>query len=128
MSLGSNVLSSYLIDGIQHVTAELTIEPDSPLIGRSIADVEQAHAIRVLAHAPNGRDANGPASATALLAAGDELVVHSPAAGLAALCALCPSRWRGHASECHPSGIRCRLSEGWSGRHVLVESTRIDHE
>ena len=87
MTLGARVLSACTIAGTAHVATELQVTPGSTLVGCSIADVEAAHAVRVLARtaAAGAPAVESPPPLSARLAAGDVLVVHTPVSTLPAL-------------------------------------------
>ena len=87
MSMGTKVLSSTVIAGIHHMTAELSIGPGSALADRPIADVERAFACRILARTPTGSPIQLPPDPGTTLRAGDGLVVHIPGSQLPALSA-----------------------------------------
>ena len=75
MAMGGQVLASYLINGVSHVTAELTIDSGSALTGRSVVEIEAAQQVRVLSRSSN----------EGLVRTGEKLVVHTASANLAAL-------------------------------------------
>ncbi len=88
MTLGARVLSACTIGGAAHVATELQVTPGSTLVGCSVADLEAAHAVRVLARTAAGAPSaavESPPLADARLSAGDLLIVHSPLATLPAL-------------------------------------------
>ena len=86
MTLGARVLSTCQIAGVAHVATELVVQDGSTLVGCQVADIESAHAVRVLARIPGGGAATeSPPAVTARLAARDLLVVHAPVATLPAL-------------------------------------------
>ncbi len=81
----ARILSSCIIAGVPHVTAEIHISQDSGWIGKSIGDLEAVAPCRVLARIPANSPAQSPPPASAVLSATDTLVVHTPAAQLGAL-------------------------------------------
>ncbi|MBI4511279.1 MAG: NAD-binding protein [Deltaproteobacteria bacterium] len=86
MALGTRVLSSYEIDGVPHVTAEVDVHQGSPLVGKTVGAVERSGSIRVLSK--KGGGASGPAAPVlpdTLLCVGDMLVVHATADELGAV-------------------------------------------
>jgi voltage-gated potassium channel len=87
MTLGARVLSACEIGGVAHVATELSVAAGSTLVGCSVADVESAHAVRVLARTGGGagQAAESPPASSARLVAGDTLVVHVPVATLPVL-------------------------------------------
>ncbi len=85
MSMGGKVLTSTLIAGIPHVTAELKVEEHSALAARTIAEIEAAHACKVLARTSLGREVQLPPAAADQVAPGDVLVVHAASAHLMTL-------------------------------------------
>jgi voltage-gated potassium channel len=87
MAHGTGVLAAFRINGIQHVTAELSIEDGSALAGRTIAEIERAHEARVLAHTAGGAEPVTPPRADAAVRAGDKLVVHARMAHMGKLAA-----------------------------------------
>jgi Trk K+ transport system NAD-binding subunit len=78
MAQASRVLASYSVAGAAHVVGELKVEERSSLVGRSTAELEQAHQARVVAR-------NGASATDAPVAGGDVLVVHAAAAAWPAL-------------------------------------------
>jgi Trk K+ transport system NAD-binding subunit len=80
LALGSRVLGSCEIAGVAYVTAELDVQAGSPLAGKRVADVEQAHGVRVLARLEQG--GASPPGPDVVLGAKDRLVVHTPVARL----------------------------------------------
>jgi len=87
MSIDSHVLAAYQIGGVPHVTFELGVQTGSPILGRSVADLEARYGARVLARTPKDGATQVPASASAVLAVGDVLVIHAAAARMGALTA-----------------------------------------
>jgi Trk K+ transport system NAD-binding subunit len=81
MSLHTSVLSSMSLDGETYVAAEVFIEDASPLIGKSIGTIESQYDLKVLARRPHQGAAHS-APTTAVLAAGDTLIVHVAASHL----------------------------------------------
>lgn len=87
MSYGARVLASFPVAGVAHVVSELRIEDKSALLGRTLGELEAAHAARVLARTPRGGPGEAPPQPSAPVIAGDTLVVELRAEGLSALCA-----------------------------------------
>jgi voltage-gated potassium channel len=85
MTLGARVLSACTIGGAAHVATELRVTAGSTLVGCSIADMESAHSVRVLARTTGGSALESPPQAATRLTAGDVLVVHAPLATLPTL-------------------------------------------
>jgi Trk K+ transport system NAD-binding subunit len=87
MTLGARVLSACTIGGAAYVATELELAPGCTLVGCSVADVESAHAVRVLARTAAGAAAapESPPASSARLGAGDLLVVHAAVRTLPAL-------------------------------------------
>jgi Trk K+ transport system NAD-binding subunit len=84
---GAKILSSMMIGNACYVATEITLAPQSKLVGRRVDDVERAHGARLLARTANGQvDPAAPAPDT-VLAAGDTLVLHAPAQRVAELTA-----------------------------------------
>lgn len=92
LSLETKVLSSILINGVPHVTCELTVADGSSLANRRIDEVEAAHAIRILARTPIGGPTHAPPSPAMTILAGDVLVIHAQAAQVSALSVGCASQ------------------------------------
>ena len=93
MSLDSKILASFTVGGVPYVTAEVSPEAGSALVGKKIAEVEKSFNGRVLARTPHSAGA-GAAAATqspppqdAALSAGDTIVIYTEYARLAALAA-----------------------------------------
>ena len=68
MSVGAAVLSTAIVAGKPHVVAELSVEPMAALAGKSVAEIEQAYSVRVLAL----NAAAGDAASTTLRPAGSQ--------------------------------------------------------
>lgn len=85
LSLNTRTLSSYVIGGVPHVAAEVCVEPGSPLDGKRVAEVEAGYSGRVLARTTAKGQLESPPLPTAVLTAGDTLVVHTLAAQVAGL-------------------------------------------
>jgi voltage-gated potassium channel len=81
------VLASFPIGGVNHVSAEAVLKPGSPLVGRTVGEVEASHALRVLALVAGSGAVDSPPTASAVLHAGDRVVVHTRADQLGALLA-----------------------------------------
>jgi hypothetical protein len=73
----ARVLSSVMIDGVCHVAAELTVRPNSTLVGKRVAELEGSYDAKLLSRPPNGDT----------ISAGDRLIVHAPANRLASITA-----------------------------------------
>jgi Trk K+ transport system NAD-binding subunit len=86
MSHRGQVLATYPIGGVAHLSAELEVERGSPLDGKSVSEVESAYGARVLSHRSGAAAAAIPGAAQRL-AAGDTIVVHAPSDRVAALLA-----------------------------------------
>lgn len=86
MSQQTGILGHYSIAGTEYVTAQLTVAAGSHLAGHSLADVEQHHHARVLAHNPSAGDSPG-SLLSSVIAPGDTLILHTAAERLAALAA-----------------------------------------
>jgi Trk K+ transport system NAD-binding subunit len=84
MALETRTVHAMMINGVQYVAAEVMIREGSPLIGRSISDVERAHACRVLALTRNGNTLSPPELSDAI-ACGDTLIAHTASEKLTAL-------------------------------------------
>jgi hypothetical protein len=87
MSLGSKALSSSLIAGIPHVSAELQVEAGSELAGKRVEEVERGYCCKILARTPASGPIQLPAESRTVVEAGDLLVVHTPASQMATLAA-----------------------------------------
>ena len=85
MSTGSRVMSSMLIGGVPHVTAELAVTEHSPLAGQTTEAIEKSRAVRVLARILEKGDVESPPDPATPVRPGDKLVVHCRTADLAAL-------------------------------------------
>ncbi len=87
MSLGSKALSSSLIAGIPHVTAEVRVESGSELAGKRVEEAEHRYCCKILARTPSSGPIQLPAESKTVIAAGDLLVVHTPSSQMATLAA-----------------------------------------
>ena len=87
LSLQTKVLSSSVIHGVPHVMCELTIDRDSPIAGRSVADVERKYPVRIVSRTAAESGRHAMPTADVVLRAGDLIVVHAPTAQLSALSA-----------------------------------------
>jgi Trk K+ transport system NAD-binding subunit len=87
MSLGSKVLSSSLIAGIPHVTAEVVVEPASGLAGKRVEEAEHSYCCKILARTPSSGPIQLPAESKTVISPGDLLVVHTPSSQMATLAA-----------------------------------------
>lgn len=92
MTLDLRVLASFQIAGQPHVAAEVKVEAGGGLCGKSVADVEAVHGVRVLARHNGAGAAESPPPVAAVLAAGDILVVHAAVDKIGVLTA---SGWSG---------------------------------
>jgi uncharacterized protein with PhoU and TrkA domain len=86
MSQQTEILGHYSIAGTEYVTAQVTVAAGSHLIGHSLADIEQHHDARVLAHNPSAGNSPAPVLSS-VVAPGDTLILHTAAERLAALAA-----------------------------------------
>jgi Trk K+ transport system NAD-binding subunit len=87
MSLGAHALSSSLIAGIPHVSAEVRVETGSDLAGKRVEDVERGYCCKILARTPIHGPIQLPAESRTAIEPGDLLVVHTPASQMATLAA-----------------------------------------
>jgi len=87
MSMGTKVLSSTLIAGIPHVSAELTVEAGSALADKPIDQAERAFCCKILARTPANAPIELPPDSKIVLVTGDQLVVHTPSSQLATISA-----------------------------------------
>jgi Trk K+ transport system NAD-binding subunit len=87
MSLGSKALSSSLIAGIPHVTAEVRVESGSELAGKRVEEAERGYCCKILARTPNSGPIQLPAESKTMISPGDLLVVHTPSSQMATLAA-----------------------------------------
>jgi hypothetical protein len=85
MSMETKVLASFLVAGVPHVTAEVMVEPQSPLVGRTVAEIESQHKCRALALVPKRGVPQSPVDADVVVAERDVLVVNAPTSRIAAL-------------------------------------------
>jgi voltage-gated potassium channel Kch len=87
MSLGTKVLSSSVLAGIAHVSAEVRVEPASELADKRVEELEHAWCCKVLARMPADGPVQLPAEARTTVRTGDVLVVHTPLAQLTTIAA-----------------------------------------
>jgi voltage-gated potassium channel len=87
LSLKTRTLSSYVIGGVPHVAAEVSIAPGSPLDGRRISEVELGYSGRVLSRTTAAGQLESPPTPATMIAAGDTLVVHTMASQVGSLTA-----------------------------------------
>jgi Trk K+ transport system NAD-binding subunit len=92
MSLQTKALSSFVIAGVPHVIAEMSVDANSAMAGRLVGELESSYAMRVLARTRPGNPAapplsSAPPSADETIAAGDALVIHAAAARIAEITA-----------------------------------------
>jgi Trk K+ transport system NAD-binding subunit len=87
MSLGTKVLSSSLIAGIPHVSAEFAVDEGSGLAGRTIDQVEREYCCNILARMPANDPIQLPPDNHVVVCARDTLVVHTPSSQLATIAA-----------------------------------------
>ena len=87
MSLGAKVLSSTVIAGIPHVTAEVTVEAGSELADKRVEDVERGYCCKLLARTPTDGPTQLPAESRTVLRPGDTLVVCTPGSQLTTISA-----------------------------------------
>jgi voltage-gated potassium channel len=76
LAFHTRVLTTITLGDEPYVSAEVHVDRNSSLIGRTIADVESMHAARVLARTPAEGPVQSPPSGAAPLAVGDVLIVH----------------------------------------------------
>jgi voltage-gated potassium channel len=87
MSLGTKVLSTTVIAGIPHVTAEVVVEAGSDLADKRVEDVERGYCCKLLARTPVDGPVQLPAESRTTLRAGDKLVASTPGSQLTTLSA-----------------------------------------
>jgi Trk K+ transport system NAD-binding subunit len=87
MSLGTKVLSSSMIAGIPHVSAELRVENGSALADKAVEQIEREFCCNVLARMPADAPIELPPDSRAVARARDTLVIHTPSSQLATLSA-----------------------------------------
>ena len=87
MSLGTKALSSSLIAGIPHVSAELQVEAESELAGKRVEEVERGYCCKILARIPASEPIQLSAESKTVVLAGDVLVVHTPSSQMGTLAA-----------------------------------------
>jgi Trk K+ transport system NAD-binding subunit len=87
MSLGTKALSSSLIAGIPHVSAEFRVEGGSALEGKRVEEIEHGYCCKILARTPMHGPIQLPAESKTMVEAGDLLVVHTPSSQMATLAA-----------------------------------------
>jgi Trk K+ transport system NAD-binding subunit len=87
MSLGAKVLSSTVIAGIPHVTAEVVVDAGSELADKRVEDVERGYCCKLLARTPVDGPVQLPAESRTPLRPGDKLVVSTPGSQLTTISA-----------------------------------------
>jgi Trk K+ transport system NAD-binding subunit len=87
LSLQARVLSTALIGGVSHVTAEVTVDDGSRLAGRRVDELETGFGGRVLAVTSPAGPLQSPPSAATVVRGGDVVVFHTPATQLATVAA-----------------------------------------
>jgi voltage-gated potassium channel len=87
MSLGTKALSSSLIAGIPHVSAEVQIQGASALVGKRVEEAEHQFCCKILARTPVRGPIQLPAESRTVIEAGDLLVVHTPSSQMATVAA-----------------------------------------
>jgi len=87
MSLGAKALSSSLIAGIPHVSAELPVSAGSELVGKRVEEIERGYCCKVLARTPVSAPIQLPAESRTVIEAGDLLIVHTPSSQMGTLAA-----------------------------------------
>ena len=87
LSLETKVLSSSVIHGVPHVMCELTIDRDSAIAGKSVADVERKFPLRIVSRTAADTHRHAMPTPDALLRPGDTIVVHAPTSQLSSLSA-----------------------------------------
>jgi Trk K+ transport system NAD-binding subunit len=85
MAFQTRVLATLSIGGTPYVTAEMKVEGESSLAGKTLAEVETLHGVRVLARTPADGAVRCPSPPSEAIVAGDVLLVHVAAAGLPVL-------------------------------------------
>jgi Trk K+ transport system NAD-binding subunit len=85
MSLRTKVLGSTLIGGVSHVVTEVVAAEGGRLTGRRVDELEGEYAAKVLALTPAGGGGaiQSPPAASAVVGAGDTLVLHAAATAIA---------------------------------------------
>ena len=87
MSMSTRVLSTTLIAGIPHVSAEVQVEAASALANQSIEQTERAFCCKILARIPADAPIELPPASGTIIMPGDKLVVHTPSTQLSILSA-----------------------------------------
>lgn len=87
MSMKSKVLSTITVAGVQYVTAQLILEPESALAQKTVGDLETAYGACVLAQTPKGGQVQHNPPAPTVLTAGDVMTVYCAASQLSTLAA-----------------------------------------
>jgi Trk K+ transport system NAD-binding subunit len=83
LSLATNVTPGATIGGAPYVTTEIVVGGGSAWIGKRYAEVEQAHAMRVLARTPEGGTLEAPPRVDAVVGLSDALVLSCRASDVA---------------------------------------------
>jgi voltage-gated potassium channel len=89
LSLETKVLSTTVIAGVPHVTAEMVVAPAGKWAKRRLSELEAGYAMRVLALSRPGQALQSPPHGTVEVEAGDMLVVHAAATQLSTLTVAC---------------------------------------
>jgi Trk K+ transport system NAD-binding subunit len=90
MSVGASVLSTAVVAGQPHVIAEMAVASGSQLAGKTVGEVEAAHAARVLAlraTEATAETSHSPPAATDSIAPATVLTIHIAADRLASVAA-----------------------------------------
>lgn len=82
LALGSKVLSSVLIGGVPHVTAEMSVATGSEMVGKSLGELEAEEGVHVLAYTGSDGQTESFPPPTRRIEGGDGLVVHCRASDL----------------------------------------------
>ena len=85
LSMETKILSSAIIHGVPHVTCELTIDRDSDLAGKSVAELERRHPVRFVSRTAAESKRHSIPTPDIVLRAGDVVVIHAPTAHLSSL-------------------------------------------
>jgi voltage-gated potassium channel len=79
MAFQTRILATFSIGGEPYVAAEVKVEEGTALSGRTITDVENTYATRVLARSPAKDIVQSPPLAGGVVVPGDTLIVHTAA-------------------------------------------------
>jgi Trk K+ transport system NAD-binding subunit len=77
MALDCRVVSAFDVAGVPHVVAEMPVGRRSLIVGRTVAELEKLHKVRVLCRTPRGQQPESPPSPATVILEGDVLLVHS---------------------------------------------------